>query len=196
MSNKAFRVIPPEPGEIFLMDRGGIKPDRMIICKRTKMSFGKEKTAYHLVDLENGEMLEIKTKTLDKMGKYVQKRRAYKDNFEMYYENYDFVIDAFHGLKQISKLSQKFSLPEKILIGKTSFSNYIAKIYVSRAGITLQYYYDGNCVSLDYIDGFPMTEDHMREFVTEKFHTFINSHPQTLWKLNLWKMKKVIFIHS
>lgn len=107
MSNKAFRIIPPEPGEIFLMDRGGIKPDRMIICKRTKMSFGKEKTEYHLVDLENGEMLEIKTKALDEMGEYVKKRRVYKDNFEMYYENYDFVIDAFYGLKQISKLPQK-----------------------------------------------------------------------------------------
>lgn len=179
MSNKSFRVIPPEPGEIFLMDRGGIKPDRMIICKRTKMSFGKEKTAYHLVDLENGEMLEIKTKTLDKMGKYVQKRRAYKDNFEMYYENYDFVIDAFHGLKQISKLSQKFSLPEKILIGKTSFSNYIAKIYVSRAGITLQYCLDDKGIGLDYVERFPTTENDMKEFVAEKFYAFINSRPQT-----------------
>lgn len=44
MSNKAFRIIPPEPGEIFLMDRGGNKPDRMVICKQAKMSFGKEKT--------------------------------------------------------------------------------------------------------------------------------------------------------
>lgn len=76
MSNKAFRIIPPEPGEIFLMDRGGIKPDRMIICKRTKMSFGKEKTEYHLVDLENGEMLEIKTKALDEMGEYVKKKKS------------------------------------------------------------------------------------------------------------------------
>lgn len=40
MSNKAFRIIPPEPGEIFLMDRGGNKPDRMVICKQAKMSFG------------------------------------------------------------------------------------------------------------------------------------------------------------
>lgn len=177
MSSKAFKVMPPEPGEIFLMDRGGIKPDRMIICKRTKMSFEKEKTEYHLVDLENGEMLEIKTKALDEMGEYVKKRRVYKDNFEMYYENYDFVIDAFYGLKQISKLPQKFSFPEKILIGKTSFPHYIAKIYVSRAGITLQYYHEGNGVGLDYVDGFPMTEDHMKEFVTEKFYAFINSHP-------------------
>lgn len=179
MPNKVFRVIPPEPGEIFLMDRGGNKPDRMIICKRTKMSFGKEKTKYHLVDLENGEMLEIKTKTLDEIGEYVQKRRVYKDIFEMYYKNYDFVINAFHGLKQISKLPEKFALPEKILIGKTAFFHYSAEIYVSRAGITLQYYLDGNGVGLDYVDGFPITEDHMKEFVTEKFYAFINSHPQT-----------------
>ncbi len=179
MSNKAFRIIPPEPGEIFLMDRGGIKPDRMIICKRTKMSFGKEKTEYHLVDLENGEMLEIKTKALDEMGEYVKKRRVYKDNFEMYYENYDFVIDAFYGLKQISKLPQKFSLPEKILIGKTSFPHYIAKIYVSRAGITLQYCLDDKGIGLDYVERFPTTENDMKEFVAEKFYAFINSRPQT-----------------
>lgn len=179
MPNKVLRVIPPEPGEIFLMDREGSKPDRMIICKHTKMSFGKEKTKYHLVDLENGEILEIKTKTLDEMGEYVRKRRVYKNTFEMYYKNYDFVIDAFHGLKQISKLPSKNSFPEKILIGKTVLFHYSAEIYVSRAGITLQYCYDDNGVGLDYIDGFPMTEDHLREFVTEKFHAFINSHPQT-----------------
>lgn len=39
MSNKAFRIISPEPGEIFLMDRGGNKPDRMVICKQAKMSW-------------------------------------------------------------------------------------------------------------------------------------------------------------
>lgn len=178
MPNKVFRVIPPEPGEIFLMDRGGSKPDRMIICKHTKMSFGKEKTEYHLVDLENGEILEIKTKTLDEMREYVRKRRVYKNTFEMYYKNYDFVINAFHGLKKISKLPEKFAFPEKILIGKTSFFRYTAEIYVSRAGITLQYCYDGDGIGLDYIDGFPMTEDHMKEFVIEKFYAFINSHPQ------------------
>lgn len=179
MLNEAFRVIPPEPGEIFLMDRGGNKPNRMIICKRTKMSFGKEKTEYRLVDLESSEMLEIKTKTLDEMGEYVRKRRVYKDSFEMYYKNYDFVIDAFHGLQQISKLPVKFSLPEKILIGKTVFFRYSAEIYVSRAGITLQYYLNGKSIGIDYVEGFPMTEDHMKEFVTEKFYAFINSHPQT-----------------
>lgn len=178
MPNKVFRVIPPEPGEIFLMDRGGNKPDRMIICKRTKMSFGKEKTEYRLVDLESGEMLEIKAKTLDEIEEYVRKRRVYKDTFEMYYKNYDFVINAFHGLKQICKLPEKFAFPEKILIGKTSFFRYTAEIYVSRAGITLQYCYDGDGIGLDYIDGFPMTEDHMKEFVIEKFYAFISSHPQ------------------
>lgn len=65
------------------------------------------------------------------------------------------------------------------MIGKTVLFHYSAEIYVSRAGITLQYCYDGNGIGLDYIDGFPMTEDHLREFVTEKFHAFINSHPQT-----------------
>lgn len=179
MSNKAFRIIPPEPGEIFLMDRGGNKPDRMVICKQAKMSFGKEKTEYRLVDLENGEMLEIKAKTLDEMKEYVRKRRVCKDIFEMYYKDYSFVIDAFHGLQQISELPEKFVLPEKILIGKTSFFRYMAEIYVSRAGITLQYCLDDKGIGLDYVERFPTTENDMKEFVAEKFYAFINSRPQT-----------------
>ena len=155
MSNKAFRIIPPEPGEIFLMDRGGNKPDRMVICKQAKMSFGKEKTEYRLVDLENGEMLEIKAKTLDEMEEYV------------------------HGLQQISELPEKFVLPEKILIGKRSFFLYMAEIYVSRAGITLQYCLDDKGIGLDYVERFPTTENDMKEFVAEKFYAFINSRPQT-----------------
>lgn len=69
--------LPSRPGEVFYIIRRtpyseSILSTKAVICEQSYMRWGRRKSQYRLVDIDNGEILDFKAQTFSEMLDFVE----------------------------------------------------------------------------------------------------------------------------
>lgn len=184
--------LPSRPGEIFYIIRRkpyseSIRSTKAVICEQSYMHWGRRKSQYRLVDIDNGEILDFKTPTFPEMLDYLKDVISVPVSFERRYNDYNYVINLQKGLKEIAQ-NPNFAndFPQRFVVGVYSIGKFRAEINVSRIGITLEFSYDGKMsdgespAGLQYLNFFPKTEKEMVEAVEKELRQFIKKYDTLL----------------
>lgn len=175
--------LPSRPGEVFYIIRRtpyseSILSTKAVICEQSYMRWGRRKSQYRLVDIDNGEILDFKAQTFSEMLDFVEDVISVPVSFERRYTDYNYVINLQKGLKEIAQDSNFANdFPQRFVVGVYSIGKFKAEINVSRIGITLEFIHDKPMpngippVGLQYLKNFPKTEKEMIEAVEKRVKT-------------------------
>lgn len=100
--------LPSRPGEVFYIIRRtpyseSILSTKAVICEQSYMRWGRRKSQYRLVDIDNGEILDFKAQTFSEMLDFVEDVISVPVSFERRYTDYNYVINLQKGLKEIAQ---------------------------------------------------------------------------------------------
>ena len=184
--------LPSRPGEIFYIIRWkshgeSTRSTKAVICEQSYMRWGRRKFQYRLVDIDNGEIFDIKTQTFPEMLDYLKDVISVPVSFERRYNDYNYVINLQKGLKEIAQ-NPNFAndFPHRFVVGVYSIGKFITEINVSRIGITLEFSYEGKMsdgtspAGIQYLEIFPKTENEMVEAVEKELRQFIEKYDTLL----------------
>lgn len=184
--------LPSRPGEVFYIIRRtpyseSILSTKAVICEQSYMRWGRRKSQYRLVDIDNGEILDFKAQTFSEMLDFVEDVISVPVSFERRYTDYNYVINLQKGLKEIAQDSNFANdFPQRFVVGVYSIGKFKAEINVSRIGITLEFIHDKPMpngippVGLQYLKNFPKTEKEMIEAVEKELRQFIKKYDTRL----------------